>query len=159
MFLIVVYIQIKPNTMNKRINSLWKLSLIIIVLFSWTTESNAQFVSIAKKQSKILSPIVKIVSDVILGGESKIPNIKKELDKEKSYLNSSLFFFEENIQVCKDILTGTNDSIDVLNISSQTKEQILTEKDSVLTIEETKAVEKKKHKSIWNHPGNTKSRI
>ncbi len=150
MLVIVVY-DINTITMNKRNNSLCKLSLILIVLFSWTTESNAQFVSTAK-QSKILSPIVKIISDAILGCESKI-------DGEKSYFNSSLFFFEENIQVCKDILAGNSDSTDTVNISSQTREQILIEKDTVLTKEETKVVEKKKHKSIWNNPGNTKSRI
>ncbi|MBN2596218.1 hypothetical protein [Labilibaculum sp.] len=145
--------------MNKKNNKLWKLCLILLVLFSWTTESNAQFVQTAANQSKILAPIVKIVSDVILNGKSKIPNMEPEVTIEKSYFNSSLFFFEENIQVCKDILAGNNDSIDVVNISSQTKEQILIEKDTVLTKEETKIIKKKIHKSIWNNPGNTKSRI
>ncbi|MBL4560399.1 MAG: hypothetical protein JKX79_05395 [Labilibaculum sp.] len=145
--------------MNKRINSLWKLSLIIIVLFFWTTESNAQFGPMITKQSKILSPIVKIVSDIILGDKSKIPNMESEVDREKSYLNSNLFFFEENIQVCKDILTGNKDSIGATNNSSQPQERILIKKDSVLTKKDTEVVEKKKHKSIWNNPGNTKSRI
>ncbi|MFA9371363.1 MAG: hypothetical protein ACERIH_06595 [Labilibaculum antarcticum] len=145
--------------MNKRNNSLWKICLIIIVLFSWTTESNAQFASTLAKQSKILSPIVKIVSDIILGGESKIPNMDQKADIEKSYLNSSLFFFEENIQVCKDILTGNKDSIGATNNSLQPQEQIIIKKDSVLTKKDTEVVEKKKHKSIWNNPGNTKSRI
>jgi hypothetical protein len=158
MLLTVLY-DIKINVMNKRNNSLWKICLIIIVLFSWTTESNAQFVPNVAKQSKILSPIVKIVSDFILGSESKIPNVGSDVDREKSYLNSSLFFFEENIQVCKDILSGNKESIDTSKNSSQAQEQILIEKDSVLTKKDTDVVEKKKHKSIWNNPGNTKSRI
>jgi hypothetical protein len=157
--LITVLYDINSNTMNKRNNSLWKICLIIIVLFSWTTESNAQFAPMVAKQSKILSPIVKIVSDIILGGESKIPNMESEVDREKSYLSSSLFFFEENIQVCKDILAGNKDSIGATNNSSQPQEQILIKKDSVLTKKDTEVVEKKKHKSIWNNPGNTKSRI
>lgn len=158
MLLIVLY-DINSNTMDKRNNSLWKIGLIIIVLFSWTTESNAQFSTMVAKQSKILSPIVKIVSDIILRGESKIPNTESEINREKSYLNSSLFFFEENIQVCKDILTGKKDSIGVINNSSQPQERILIKKDSVRTKKDTEEVEKKKYKSIWNNPGNTKSRI
>lgn len=145
--------------MNKRNNSFWKISLIIIVLFSWTTESNAQFAPTIVNQSKILSPIVKIVSDIILGGESKIPNTESEIDREKSYLNSSLFFFEENIQVCKDILAGNKDSIGVTNNSAQLQEKNKVEKDTLLTKKDSTVVEKKKHKSIWNNPGNTKSRI
>lgn len=143
--------------MNKRINSLWKLCLITIVLFSWTTESNAQFITSEPDQSKILSPIVKIVSDVLLRGKLKITNIENEVVREKSYLNSSLFFFKENIQVCRDILTETKNSIDTLNISFQ--EQTQTKKDTSLKEVKIRVIEKKKHKSFWNHPGNTKSRI
>ncbi len=145
--------------MNTRNNLHWKICLIIIVLFSWTTESNAQLTTMGSTQSKILSPIVKIVSDIIFGGESETFNLKSKDDREKSYFNSSLFFFEENIQVCKDILAYTKDSINTLNNSSQSPKQILIEKDSVLTKKDIEVVEQKKHKSIWNNPGNTKSRI
>lgn len=140
--------------MNKEINLLWKLCLITIILFSWTTKSNAQFITSSTEQSKILPPIVKIVSNFILESKS---NIENELDQDKSYLNSSLFFFKENIQVCKDILTGTNDS--VLNTSSQMEKQILTKKDTILTDKKIKENKKRKHKSLWNHPGNIKLKI
>ncbi|PKQ62453.1 hypothetical protein BZG02_12030 [Labilibaculum filiforme] len=145
--------------MNKRNNSLWKLSLILIVLFSWTTESNAQYISTITKQYSVLSPIVKIISNTIWGSNTKVPTIQTDLENEKSYFNSKLFFFEENMQVCKDILNDTKDSVAPLHQSSQQQEQTHIEKDTVLILKKTKIVEKKKHKSIWNNPGNTNTRI
>ncbi len=136
--------------------SLWKLSLIIIVLFSWSTEVNAQFASIAVKQTKVLTPIMEIVSETFYGRNSELPKINLNSEREKSYINSSLFLFKENIQLCKDIITGKNDSLCTIKQKSEAPKQIKTDTSEV--IKEPRKILKKK-KSFWNYPGNTKSRI
>lgn len=142
--------------MKTNIRSLWKLSLIIIVLFSCSAEVNAQFTSIAMKQAKVLSPIIKIVSETIHASNSNIPRIDPTSEREKSYINSSLFLFKENIQVCKDIITGKNDTLCTTKENTETPKQI--QADTSKVAKEPKKILKKR-KSFWNHPGNTKSRI
>jgi len=139
--------------MKKRTNILWRISLILIVLISWTNESNAQFIPTIMQSGNILSPILSIASKVANYGKSKFPEMDLNSDEEKSYLNSSLFFFEENMLVCKDIFTGKNDSICISEESNETKRDTTTAKHP------KRALEKKKSRSLWNHPGNTKSRI
>ncbi|MBI9056896.1 MAG: hypothetical protein JEZ01_03890 [Labilibaculum sp.] len=136
--------------------SLWKLSIIIIVLFSCSTEVNAQFASIATKQIKVLSPIMKIATETIYGGNSEMPRLDLNSDREKSYISSSLFLFKENIQLCKDIITGKNDSLCTTKQKSEIPKQIKA--DTTDIIKEPKRILKKR-KSFWNHPGNTKTRI
>ena len=142
--------------MKTNSNLIWKLSSIVIVLFVWSAEAEAQFSSIAMKQVKLLSPIVKVVSGTIHGSNTETPSIDLNSEREKSYINSSLFLFQENIQVCKDIITGKNDSLFTKTEEKDTPEQIQVDSSKVMN-EPQKVLKKKK--SFWNHPGNTKTRI
>ncbi len=134
--------------------SLWKLSLIAIVLFSWQTEVNAQPITI--DQTKVLSPIVKIISETIFGVKYEIPKIDWNVESGKSYISSSLFLFKENIQLCKDIITREDDNDETKKEKTEIPKQIEADRSEIS--KEPKKILKKK-KSFWNHPGNTKSRI
>lgn len=143
--------------MNKRNNTFWKLNLILILLFSWAISSNAQCISKNTKQSKILAPIVRILSSLIIEDQSESPGLAIGIEKKNTYLNSSLFFFSENLQVCKDILAGMADDKNISLDSSL--DQNKTENDSVLVKKRAIKIEKKQSKSIWNHPGNNNTGI
>ncbi len=134
--------------------SLWKLSLIAIVLFSWQTEVKAQPITI--DQTKVLSPIVKIISETIFGVKYEIPKIDWNVESGKSYISSSLFLFKENIQLCKDIITREDDNDETKKEKTEIPKQIEADRSEIS--KEPKKILKKK-KSFWNHPGNTKSRI
>ncbi len=128
-----------------------------MLLFSWTITSNAQYISKNTKQPEIIAPFVKILSDYLSKEQSEFSNPTMRLTKENTYLNTNLFFFEENIQICKDILTETTKDKST-NIDFSTKED-QTSNDSVLFQKQPVLREKQEYKSIWNHPGNSNTGI
>lgn len=140
----------------KKSNTILRISLVLFMLITWTNQSNAQISPFEIAKSNVISPVAKFVSESMTGSDSKEVRIEDQTDSEKSYLNSSLFFFNENIQVCKDIFSGKSDSI-IPNTNESTAQ---IKKDSTENEKpEQKVLPKNKKKSFWNHPGNTKSRI
>lgn len=136
--------------------SLWKIGLLAIVMLSLSTKANAQLSPIDITQTKILSPIVKLISEAINDLKSEIKDIEWNTNRDKSYLNSSLFLFKENIQLCKDIINSKNEILFNREQKIEIPAQIRT--DSTTTTRKVRIVLKKK-KSFWNHPGNTKTSI
>lgn len=143
--------------MNPRNKLLGIICLTTLILTNWTYKSTAQLNSSGMKPAQFFSPFIKIVSEALLGDNSTISKVNFNSDNNTGYLNSSLFFFDENIRFCKDIFAPQQDSIQQQNNSSSKPN---TAKDSIrMKTEPKRENEQKKSKSFWNHPGNTKSRI
>lgn len=143
--------------MKPRNKLLGIICLTTLILTSWTYNSTAQLNSAGMKPVQFFSPFIKIVSEALLGANSTISKVNFSSDSNTGYLNSSLFFFDENIRFCKDLFTPLQDSIQQQNNSSSKPD---TAKDSIrMKTEPERKNEQKGSKSFWNQPGNTKSRI
>jgi hypothetical protein len=109
------------------------------------------------KQSKIVEPLVKVLSNFLNEEQSELSDFAKGFEKKNTYLNSSLFFFSENIQLCKDILTGISEDENTALDSLQ--EPSKAENDSISLPKQDGRIKKEQSLNIWNHPGNSNTGI
>ena len=140
--------------MNQRNTSFWKLNLILLLLLSWAITSNAQYMNNKSKQTKIVEPLLKVLSNFLNEEQS---DLVKGFERKNTYLSSSLFFFSENIQLCKDILTEMSENENTTLDSLQ--EPSKTENDSLSLPKQDDRIKKEQSLSIWNHPGNSNTGI
>lgn len=133
--------------------------LITSIITTLTFESHAQLTNISNKTSQLLAPIVDITLQKFSFPESSI----YKPEAETGYLDRGILIFEENLKVCKDILTGSEiiSNKKASNIIIDLKANCTLSSDTIKTKKVTNKIssEKQKHKAFLNHPGNIKSRI
>jgi len=142
---------------NSKTDKLLKIILMITIMVSMSFESKAQMWNINNSVSQILTPIVNFTTQTFTGDNS----FTNESDSECGYLDKGILFFEENLKVCKDILSCTLDSMEKEPLIITEKEKCEFCQDSTNTKKNTSTIitQKKRPKTFRNNPGNIRSRI
>lgn len=144
---------------NSISNKLLRTMFLISIITTLTFESHAQLTNINNKTSQLLAPIVDFTLQKFSIPESSI----HKPQAEKGYLDRGILIFEENLKVCKDILTSPENinTKKTPNIIIDIKAKCTLSSETIKTKSDTNKItsEKKKHKAFLNHPGNIKSRI
>lgn len=150
----IINFEIMKNSIS---NKLLKIMLLTSIVTTFTFESHAQLTNINNKTSQLLAPFLDFTLQKFTTPESS----KYNTEEEGGYLDRGILIFEENLKVCKDILTGSGNMTNKKdsNITIDIKANCILSSDTIKSNTNKITSKKKKHRTFLNNPGNVKSRI